>query len=174
MTAGVASQRLLTGASRKTVLTVHIASAVALVGTSAGLLIAGVRAATRSEPAQAHTIYELMQLLAFSLGIPFSFVALASGATLALSSRWGLVRHWWVTVKLVLLLATIVTGALVTGRSIDAMLDDTGPGGTGDDGAQWTLVIAVAAQLAMVVTANVLAVFKPAGRTPWSRESARG
>jgi len=169
MTATVAPRRLLTGASRKTVLTIHIASSVALLGSSAGLLLAGLRAATRSEPAQAHTIYELMQLLAFSLGVPCSFIALLSGATLALTSRWGLVRHWWVMTKLLLLLATILTGALVTGRSIDAMLDDTAPGGTGGDGAQWTLVIAVAAQLTMVVAANVLAVFKPAGRTPWSR-----
>jgi hypothetical protein len=169
MTANVAPRRLLTGASRKTVLTLHISSSVALLGSSAGLLLAGLRAATRNEPAQAHTIYELMQLLVFTLGIPCSFLALLSGAALGLTSRWGLVRYWWVTTKLVLLLATILTGALVTGRSIDAMLDDTAPGGTGDDGARWTLVYAVAAQLTMVVTANVLAVFKPAGRTPWAR-----
>ena len=168
MTADVAPRRLLTGGSRKTVLTVHVASAVALVGSSAGLLITSVRAATRAETGQAHTLYELIQLLAFTLGIPCSFIALGSGATLALTSRWGILRHWWVTAKLALLLATILTGALVTRRGIDAMLDGTAPGGTGDHGAQWTLVASVAVQLGMVLTATVLAVFKPAGRTPWS------
>jgi predicted integral membrane protein DUF2269 len=156
----------MTGARRRTILTIHIASGVALLGTSAGLAITAVRAATRSDPQQAHTIYELMRLLTYSLGIPFSFIALISGLTLAVSSKWGVVRYWWVTAKVAFLVATILVGALLTGPSIDTMLGETRPGFPGDDAAQWTLVAAVGVQIAMVLSAIVLAVFKPGGRVP--------
>ncbi len=159
----------MTPSRRKLVLTIHIASAVALLGSSFGLLITAVRAATRSEQDEAHALYGLMRLLTFSSGIPFSFVALAAGVVLALTSSWRLLRHWWVTAKLALLLVTILTGALVTGPSIDTMLDATGRGGTGEDDAQWTVVASLGAQLTMVLLAIVLAVFKLGGLTPWAR-----
>jgi hypothetical protein len=156
----------MTGARRRTILTIHIASGVALLGTSAGLAITAVRAATRSDSEQAHTIYELMRLLTYSLGIPLSFIALISGLLLAISSKWGVVRYWWVTAKLAFLVATILVGALLTGPSIDTMLGVTKPGFPGDDRAQWTLVAAVGGQIAMVLSATALAVFKPGGRVP--------
>jgi hypothetical protein len=157
----------LAAVRRKSLLAVHIASSVALLGTSTGLLITAVRAATRSETEQAHTLYELMRLLTHSLGIPFSFIALITGALLGLSSKWGLVRYWWVAAKLALLVATIATGALLTGPSIDTMLDISGSAGHGDDSATWTLAAAVGAQIGMVLAATVLAVFKPGGRMRW-------
>lgn len=159
----------LTGARRKTLLTIHIAPAVALLGTSSGLLITAVFAATRGDSQQAHTLYELMRLLTYSLGIPLSFLALTTGVVLAVTSKWGLLRYWRVAAKLALLLATILVGALPTGASIDAMLDATEPGGPGDDGAQWMLVAAVGAHAAMVLAAIFLAVFKPGGRFRRSR-----
>jgi hypothetical protein len=105
-----------------------------------------------------------MRLLTYTLGIPFSFVALATGALLAICSKWGLLRYWWVTGKLVLLLATILTGALLTGPSIDTMLEATEHAPPGGSGARWTLVAAVAVQISFVLAATVLAVFKPGGR----------
>jgi hypothetical protein len=74
--------------------------------------------------------------------------------------------------KLTLLLATILVGALLTGPSIDTVLDATEPAGHGNEGAQWTLVAAVGAQVAMLLTAIVLAVFKPGGHVPWPRRVA--
>lgn len=161
--------RRSTGTRRQALLTLHIAAAVALLGTSTGLLIAALRAATRSDPQHAHTLYELMRLSTYSLGIPFSFIALGGGLLLGLTSKWGILRYWWVTTKLALLLATILVGALLTGPSIDTMLEDTGPGGPGDNDAQWALVAAVGSQIALVLSATVLAVFKPGGQRRWLR-----
>jgi uncharacterized membrane protein len=73
---------------------------VGLLGSIAGLLVAGIRAATRDDLAEAHTIFELMAVLPFALGIPLSFIALGSGILVALTSPWGLFRHWWLTAKL--------------------------------------------------------------------------
>jgi uncharacterized membrane protein len=157
---------------RKGLLTVHIVSAVGLLGSIAGLLVAGIRAATRDDLAEAHTIYELMAVLPFALGIPLSFIALGSGILVALTSPWGLFRHWWVTAKLALLVATLSLGAVVSGPAMTEMADHTAPSGDGDRGDEWALVFVLGVQIGLVLAAAVLAVFKPGGRIPWRRARA--
>jgi len=153
----------LAGGARKAVLTTHIASAVALLGTTAGLAIVGAHTAGTSDPDEAHAVYAVMSLLTFSLGIPLSFIALASGILLATTARWGLFRYWWVTAKLALLTAVIVVGATVTGAGIDTLLAVTERRAPSASGARWTLVVAAGAQAAMVLTASALSVFRPGG-----------
>ncbi len=78
-------------------LTTHIASSVALLGTTIGLSIMGARTAGNDDVREAHAVYDVMSLLTFSLGIPLSFIALASGILLATTAKWGLFGYWWVT-----------------------------------------------------------------------------
>src|SRR5918994_7459512 len=92
---------------RKSLLTIHVAASVALLGTTAGLLVAGVHAARLDDPRDAHAVYDLLTTLVFSLGIPLSVLALVSGVTLGLTSHWGVFRHLWVTTKLIALLTTV-------------------------------------------------------------------
>jgi hypothetical protein len=143
-------------ATHKTILTLHIASAVALLGTSAGIAVMAGRAGASDDVAGAHAVYEVMQLLTLSLGIPLSFTAL--------TGPWGLFRYWWVTAKLVLLVAVIVVGATVTGTSIETLIDVTEARPSATSDARWTLVAAVAAQATMVLAATALAVVRPGGR----------
>jgi hypothetical protein len=159
---------------RKALLTTHIASAVALLGTTAGLAIMAGRAGAGDDAAEAHAVYDVMRLLTLGLGIPLSFIALLSGAALALTGRWGLFGYWWVTAKLVLLIAVIVVGATVTGPSIATMLDVTEarPPAAGD--ARWTLIAAVAGQGALVLAATILSVARPGGRIRRSRPAPSG
>src|SRR4051794_24390553 len=91
----VARERRLSRGWRHTLLTVHIAASVALLGDSAGFLAIAVRA--RGLPAdEAHASYEVLGLLSVAFGIPLSFVALGTGIALGLGSRWGVFRHPWV------------------------------------------------------------------------------
>jgi hypothetical protein len=150
-------------AHRRTWLTVHVATSVALVGTSAELLVTAVRAATRSDPYDAHSLYALMQLLIFSLGVPTSFVALGTGLRLVAISRWKLLRDLWVTGKLLLLAGTILVGSIATGP-MSATLVRTSAGGHLGGSDRWLLAAAIGAQATMVVTATALAIFKPSRR----------
>ena len=162
--------RRLSARSRKLLLTVHVSSSVGLLGSTAGVLVAATWAATRDDEQSAHAMYDLIAVLPSALGIPLSFIALLSGVALGVLSRWGVLRHWWVTAKLALILGTILAGALVSGPSIESAREATESGG--DDGARWVLVASVSLQVAMLLAANVLAVFKPGGRTPWRRPIA--
>ncbi len=158
---------------RKSLLTLHVVTAVGLLGSVAGLLVAAMRAATRDDPVDAHAIYELMAILPFTLGIPLSFLALGSGVVLGVTSRWRVLRHWWVTAKLALLGSTILLGALVVGPTVDTLVDGTASAGAVDRAGAWRLVVVLATQLVMVLTAVILAMFRPGGRTPWARPSTQ-
>ena len=52
-----------------------------------------------------------MRAVVFRLAIPFAVLALLTGVLLGLSSKWGVFRYAWVTVKLALLVATAAVGA---------------------------------------------------------------
>jgi hypothetical protein len=151
----------LSGHARHSVLTIHIAASVTLLGTTAGLLTSSAYA-SQQDAQDAHAIYTLCRLLVFSLDVPLSLIALVSGAWLALASRWGLLRTWWVTLKLALLLGTIVLGATMTGRALTTLLSAAGHGTTSN--AHWLLLAAATCQLAILLVATILSVFKPFGR----------
>lgn len=153
-----------TGTRRKVLLTIHITSAVALLGSTAGYLVLAARAVTRDDQANAHALYEAAGQLPLVLGIPLSFVALVSGILTGLTSKWGVLRHWWVLAKLLLLVGVVLLGALLNSTMTDTMLAATAPDGDGDDSAGWVLVGSLTAQLVMLSTATALSVFKPGGR----------
>jgi hypothetical protein len=165
--------RRLSGSSRKAVLTLHIVAALGLFGASFMLVASSLYAATRTHPADAHAIYALLRLLTYSADIPLAVLTLLGGLTLALTSRWRILRYWWVIGKLALYVATLTVGVTLIGPSIDTMLDVTETAGPGESGTRWTLVVLAAAQAAMLISAAVLGVFKPgrarAGRSQVSR-----
>jgi|SRR5262245_35508267 len=160
----VARARPLSGTRRKAALTVHLVTAVALLGASIVLPVTGLYAATRDDPREARAIYSLLQLLTFSLDVPLALIALVSGALLALTSKWGIFRHWWVTTKLAILLTTIVLGATLIGPSISTMLEVTETGNPGASGVRWRLVTVPSVQVMLLLVAATLGVFKPRGR----------
>jgi hypothetical protein len=144
---------------RQTLKTIHIVSGVGLLGATAATLLLAVTAATSDDPESAHEIYRLMSLQSAVFGIPLSLLSLLSGILMGLATRWGVLRHWWTTAKLILILGVIVNGSLMIGPSVDDLRH--GPLATG---TQARLVIAAAGSLAMLLTATTLSVFKPRGR----------
>ena len=112
----------LTRRARHTILTVHIAASVALLGDVLGLAAIAVRARDDS-PAAAATAGEIMSMMSFLFGIPLSLIALVTGIVLGVGSRWGVLRHWWVTVKLVALVAVMAVGVLVVGPAEGRLAD---------------------------------------------------
>jgi Predicted integral membrane protein (DUF2269) len=151
----------LSGSRRKIVLTVHIVAALGLFGASTVLLVGGLQAATRDEPEEAHAIYSLLRLLTFSVDIPLAVITLLGGLTLALTSKWRIFRYWWVIGKLALYLATVTVGITLIGPSIDTMLDVTETGIPSDSSTRWTLVALAGVQVAMLLAAATLGMFKP-------------
>ena len=153
--------------TRKVITVVHVVASVALVGEVWGMVLLNLTATLTGDGTLANSAYRLMGVLVFGGGIPLSLTALVSGVLLAVGSRWGLARHYWVFAKLLLLIGVILAGMLLF--TPEAMADATAGGASAPAGRQWTQVAVVSAQLAMLLTATALSVFKPRGRIAWRR-----
>jgi hypothetical protein len=147
----------LAPSARRAVLTAHIVASVGLLGDCAALLATAIRAATTSDPKLADSAYELMSMFSFVFGIPLSFAALGTGLALGLGSKWGVLRHGWVTAKLLVIVSVILVGAFVIGPSEAAMAD-------GDGGRETVLIIAAAYDVLALGLATTLSVYKPRRR----------
>jgi hypothetical protein len=93
-------------------------------------------------------------------------VCLATGLILGLITRWGLLRYWWVVVKLVLnlVLCTLILVVLQPGMSqIDAYGRELLTGNPDPAGVS-TLFFPPAVSLSTLTLATILAVVKPWGR----------
>jgi hypothetical protein len=143
--------------------TVHVVAALALVGVSTAMLVAGLHAASRDDARDAHAIYALLRLLTVGLDLPLALITLLSGVLLALTSSWGMFRYWWVIAKLAIYGTTLVIGLALIGPSIETMLDVTEAGSPGESGARSTLIAAAGVQVVTLVGAATLGVFKPGG-----------
>ena len=121
------------------------------------MLAINVRAATTGDADLAAASYDLLAMFTILFGLPLSLTALATGVLLGLASKWGVVRHGWVAIKLVLLLGVILVGALVLGPGTDAMRN-------GDGGAETRLIAGSAYDVIALLGATGLSVFKPRRR----------
>ena len=138
---------------RRAVLTGHIIASVGLLGDCAALLALTIRAAATSDPELAASSYELMSMFSMLFGIPLSFASLGSGLALGFGTKWGVLRHRWVTAKLLLIVSVILVGALVIGPSEAAMID-------GGGGRELVLTLAGGYDVLALCLATGLSVYK--------------
>jgi uncharacterized membrane protein len=101
--------RLGTG-TRRAVLIAHIASAGAWLGVDVAMAVLSITALTTDEPGTLAFSLQALELVSIWPLLACGLLCLLSGLVLGLGSRWGLLRYWWVAVKLVL---NLVLTALV-------------------------------------------------------------
>jgi len=161
---------------RKLALTIHVASSVGWLGAVASFLLLAVTGLTSTNPQQVRAAYLAMDLIGWSIIFPLSLASLASGIVQALGTFWGLFRHYWVLIKLII--TTLATALLllhlqpVTHMAGIASVSDLSP--TDMTGMRTQLIAdAAAAVLALLVT-TVLSLYKPRGITKYGRTRAGG
>ncbi len=145
----------------KLLLTVHVTAAVSLVGTDLVLVALGVSGVRGADP---RAVYPAAYLVEAWLVAPLVVVALGTGVLQAVLSSWGLVRYWWVTIKLV---TTAVFTGLVVFLLVPKLAASAGAATAGEAfTAAERLPLAIVPAFAVAVLAlNVaLGVYKPARR----------
>jgi hypothetical protein len=156
---------------RKAVLTVHVATSVGWLGAVVCFLLLAVTGLTGTNPQLVRSAYLAMDLIGWSVILPLSLASLASGILHALGTVWGLFRHYWVLIKLII--TALATALLllhlqpVTHMAGIASVSDLAPT---DMTAMRTQLLAdaAAAVLALLVT-TVLSLYKPRGLTKYGR-----
>jgi hypothetical protein len=94
---------------RKIVLAVHLAFSVGWIGAAIVYLTLSVAAMTTDDAATLSAAWIGMDLAGRYAIVPLALASLVTGIVMAVGTKWGLFRHYWVVFSLVLtILATIV------------------------------------------------------------------
>jgi hypothetical protein len=164
----------------------HMVCGIGWMGLDIALLVLAVTALRTPD---ADVIYSSYRAIAIAFPGPvmlLSFGMVLTGLLLGWGTHWGLLRSWWVLVKLVLalvMLALVVFSLTPALTGLPALLT---PGLSADElraslGAMPNMLLfPPVVSFLMLATAVILSVFKPWGLTPWTpdpkaaRRDARG
>jgi hypothetical protein len=164
---------MMTPALRRFTFTTHVTSSVGWVGAVMAFLALAVVGFTSDDELTMRGAYLVMAPAAWFVLVPLAHASLLSGIALSLGTTWGLFRHYWVVVKLlitvfatVILLMYMGTFRQMAGVAADQAVDlavvrNASP-----------IVHAVLA-LVLLLAATVLGVYKPLGMTAYGRRKHR-
>ena len=160
---------------RKFALTAHVTSSVGWLGAVGGFLALAIAGLTRDDAQMVRAAYIAMDLIAWFVIVPLSFASLVTGLIQSLGTTWGLFRHYWVLIKLLMnVLASIAL--LLHMQPISRMAGVAAEGtlsGADLRGLRIQLVADAAAALLLLLVAVTLSVYKPRGLTRYGRRKQR-
>jgi hypothetical protein len=152
--------------ARRVTLVVHILAAGAWIGIDVVVGVLVVAGWFTTNPSIQGLAYQALGTFSVGPMLSAGLICLASGVLLGLGTRFGLVKYWWVAVKLAmnLILCFLIVFALRPG-----MADVVEHGRTLVSGGESQLDVAnlffpPVVSLSALTIATVLAVFKPWGR----------
>ncbi len=155
---------------RRFVLTAHVIFAVGWLGAVAAFLALAIAGLTSQDAQMVQSVYLAMNLIARFVILPLSLVPLLlTGPVLSLGTPWGLFRHYWILVKLLInILSTFILLQHMQPISLLAVAAaKTTVFSTDLHGLQVEMVVASAAALVALLVATALAVYKPRGLTSY-------
>lgn len=159
---------------RKFALTAHVASSVGFLGAVAGFLALAVAGLTSPDAQMVRAAYLAMVFTTWSVIVPLSFASLLTGLVLALGTKWGLFRHYWVLVKFLLTVFTILVLLLQVQpiSYIAAAATEAALSGADLRGIRTSLTTHAAGGLLVLLVTTTLSIYKPRGMTRygWRKE----
>ena len=149
---------------RKVALSVHLTFSVGWIGAVLAYLALGVGAVSSEDVQTVRAAWTAMELTGWYVIVPLALASLLTGLVMALGTKWGLFRHYWVLISFTLtIFATVVlllhmpTVSVMAGEaqeaegaSLDALGGDLLHPGIG---------------LVVLLVIQVLNVYKPPGMT---------
>jgi len=163
-------------AVRKAALVAHVTTSVGWLGAVAVFLALAVTALDSRDDAVVRAGYVAMDVATRYVVVPLAIASLVTGLLSSLGTTWGLMRHWWVLIKLTLIV--VATAVLLAQLAPIGALADAATG-AGLSGEQWaraplSLMVHAAGGLLVLLAATVLAVYKPRGLTRYGYRRTAG
>lgn len=151
---------------RKFALATHLTVSVGWIGAVAGYLVLDVTVAMSEDPQTVRAAWIGMDLIVSRAILPLALASLITGLVMALATKWGLIRHWWVFISFVLTVFATLVLASETGviGAMAAVAVD--PATTHDEllALPGTLPHSIGG-LGVLLVVQVLNVYKPQGLT---------
>jgi hypothetical protein len=159
-------------ALRRAMLAAHIICSVGWLGAAAAYLALGVAAEVSTQPQVIRAAWIAMELSGWFVIVPFGCLGYLTGLVLSLGTPWGLFKHYWVVIALVLTTLSLAV-LLLHMPSISAL---AALARTADDAVVSRLggdVPHPALGLLVLIVVTVLNVHKPRGLTPYGQKQPR-
>lgn len=157
---------------RKLVLTLHVITTMGWLGSAAAYIPIAAYVLTNQDLEMVRSAIQIMNLVAVFIVVPVALASLLTGVILSLGSRWGLFRHYWILLKLLLTVfavfmlvaytqilseaASIAAKSTLSSIDIRILRDPIH-------------IIHPIGGLLIVLVATVLSVYKPKGMTRYGR-----
>lgn len=159
---------------RKLALSVHLTVSIGWIGAVVAYLALGVTAANGEDVDTVRGAWMAMEMIGWYVIVPLAVTSLLTGLLMALGTKWGLFRHYWVLISFFLTLFSAVVLLLhmptvtamadiaqeAEGARLEALGGDLGHPGVG---------------LVILLVVQVLNLYKPAGLTRygWRKQQAQ-
>lgn len=149
---------------RKFALSAHLTFSIGWIGAVLAYLGLGGAAVTTQDADTIRAAWMAMEVTGWYVIVPLAVASLVTGVIMSLGTKWGLFRHYWVVISLVLTLLCVVVLVLhmptvtataelaqsADGARLEALGGDLGHPGIG---------------LGILLVIQVLNMYKPAGLT---------
>src|SRR6266540_3097823 len=153
---------------RKLALAVHLSVSLGWLGAVVAYLALDLTVATSRDPQLVRAAWIAMGTVVVSVILPLALTSNVTGLVMALGTKWGLLRHWWVLISFVLtVLATLVL--LSETRVVTSIAERAAdPSTPAEQLLRYppTLLHSVGGLVVLLVV-QVLNVYKPEGLTPY-------
>lgn len=158
---------ILGSQARKLALLAHVGTSVGFLGAVASFLVLAWAGLSSPDPVEVQAAYLAGEMITWRIILPLCFASLLTGLIVSLGTAWGLIRHYWVLIKLLITVLTTAVLMLHT-QPVDhmaqlAVTSDLLPGDL--RGARVQLVVASAAGVVALLATTALSIYKPRGPT---------
>jgi hypothetical protein len=153
---------------RRAALAVHVITSVGWIGAVAAYLALGVAAHVSEQAPTVQGSWIAMQLIGWLVIVPLGCLAFLTGLVMSLSTRWGLIRHYWVLIALVL--TSLALAVLIL--HMPSVSATAATARTGNEQAVLQLggdIAHPALGLLVLVVVAVLNLYKPRGLTRYGQ-----
>ena len=160
----------MTPTGRKAVLTAHITASVGWIGAVAAFIVLDVTTVTSNAIEVLRASYIAMDLVTRWAIVPLAFASFVSGVWISLGTKWGLFRHYWVIITLVLTVAA--TAVLLLQLPLIAYRAEVASDPEADVRNLGNLLLHSVGGTVVLLAITVLNVYKPRGLTPhgWRKQ----
>ncbi|MEX2222903.1 MAG: DUF2269 domain-containing protein [Candidatus Rokuibacteriota bacterium] len=164
----------MTGGLRKFALTAHVSLAVGWIGAVAAYLVLVVAAMTTKGTHTLRAAWIAMELIGWYLIVPLALASLLTGLVMALGTPWGLFRHYWTIISLIL--TVIATAVLLQHmQTVSTFASVAADGSVDVGGLRGALpgeLLHAGVGLLILLVINALNVYKPMGMTAYGSRRA--
>ena len=159
---------------RKVALTTHVSVSVGWLGAVIAFLALSIAGLVSNDAQVVRSAYVAMELTGWFVIVPLAAASLLTGLVQSLGTEWGLFRHDWVLVKL--LLTVFATLLLLVHMQPVSRVADAAAATTlqapDHRGTRVQLAADAGAAVLVLAVTTALSVVKPRGRTRYGQRKA--